>query len=99
MSKLKSSKTEESKHKFAKPNEEAVPPTSDVQTTMKGYVFDLSPLRTSKNGKQYFKMSLEFEDGKTEKAICYSYKKRRLFEEAERNVIGVTISNHNRYPS
>ena len=62
---------------------------------MKGYGIDLSTLRTSRNAKQYFKKSIELEDGETQKAT--HFKGVVYFEKVERKMIGVTISNHGRY--
>ena len=64
---------------------------------MKAYVLNLSPLKTSKNAKPYFNMSLETEDKAVKRAVCYSYRKRRLFEEAQLKGMRVHIENAGTY--
>eukprot|EP00111_Clytia_hemisphaerica_P000668 TCONS_00001977-protein len=69
--------------------------TQDV--SVKGYIMNMSPVRTSKNSKPYFNLNVEVEEGTVVKAVCHAPRKRRLFEEAEAIGIGVSISQAQSY--
>lgn len=66
---------------------------SDTTSPLKGYVLNMSPIKLSKKNKPYYNLNFEVSNKKVHQAVCFSPSKRRLLAEAEKDCVGVCISN------